>query len=89
MEEGLESLVKNFSIQSKLGDVASKLVQLKHITDRAWGLNPQPPEAMEVWGQSTQPLGDFLLVFEKKMATLIQFGLHFTRFQSPLKEQNF
>ena len=33
MEEGLEPQVKNFSILSKLGNVVSKLVQLKHVTE--------------------------------------------------------
>ena len=47
IEEGLEPQVKNISILSKLGDVVSKLVQLKHVTEWAWGPSPQP-------------LGDFL-----------------------------
>ena len=34
--------VKNVSILSKLRDVVSKLVQLKHVTEGAWRRNPQP-----------------------------------------------
>ena len=58
--EGLKRQVKNFFILLKFGDVVSKLVQLKHVTDGAWERSPHPPEAMAVWGRSTQPLGDFL-----------------------------
>ena len=38
----------------------SKLVQIKRVTNEAWGRSHQPSEAMGVWGRSTQPLGDFL-----------------------------
>ena len=43
----------------------SKLVQLKHVTDEALERSPHPPEAMGVWGRSTQPLGDFCNFWEK------------------------
>ena len=43
IEEGLKPQVKKFSILSKLGDVVSKLVQLKHVTEEAWGWSPQLP----------------------------------------------
>ena len=42
MEEELEPQVKNFSIPLKLRDVVSKLVQLKHVAEGAWGRSPQP-----------------------------------------------
>ena len=63
----------------------SKLVQLKRVTDGAWGRSHHPLEAMGVWGPSTQPVGGFLKVFGKKMAILMPFGSHFARFQSHLK----
>ena len=76
MEEGLEPQVKNFSILSKLRDVVSKLVQLKHVAEGAWG-------------RSSQPLGHFFVSFWEKMVILMRFGSHFVHFQSYLKEQNF
>ena len=76
IEEGLEPQVKIFSILSKLGDVVSKLVQLKHVTEGAWVRSPQP-------------LGNFLLFFGKKMAILVRFGSHFARFQSHWKNKIF
>ena len=41
-------------------NAVSKLVQLKRITDGAWGLRPQAPKTMKIWGRSPPPLGDFL-----------------------------
>ena len=80
--------LKRFINVSKLGDVVSKLVQLKHVTTGAWRRSHQPPEAMGVWGRSTRALGDFCKFLEK-MAILMPFGSHFSRFQSHLKEQHF
>ena len=76
MEEGLEPQVKNSSILSKLGDVMSKLVQPQ--TCQRGGMEAEPPAA-----------GPFFVIFWKKMAILMQFGSHFARFLSHLKEQNF
>ena len=55
----------------------SKLVQLKHVTGGG-GMEAEPPAA-----------GQFFVIFLEKMAILMQFGSHFARFQSHLKEQNF
>ena len=43
----------------------SKLVQLKHVTDGAWGWSHQPPEVMEVWGRSNQLLAIFCKFLEQ------------------------
>ena len=67
---------KNFSILLKLRNVVSKLVQLKHVTEGAWGRSPQAA-------------GGFFVIFWKKMAILMRFESHFARFQSHLKQQNF
>ena len=40
-------------------------MQLKRVTDGTWGWSHQPPEAMGLWGRSTQPLSDFLKFLEK------------------------
>ena len=45
--------------------MVSKLVQLKRVTNGAWGRSHKPPEAMGVCGRNTQPLGNFLKVFGK------------------------
>ena len=58
----------------KLGNVSSKLVQLKCITDG--GLGAEPPAA-----------GRFLVNFLKKLFNAI--GTHFARVQSRLKELDF
>ena len=40
---------------SKLGNVLSKLVQVKHITDGVRGQSPQPPEAVgDFWKKNNQ-----------------------------------
>ena len=57
-----------FSILSKLGDVVSKLVQLKHVTEEAWAAEPQ---AAGIFGK-----------FLEKMAILMRFGSHFARFRA-------
>ena len=64
---------------SKLGNVLSKLVQVKHITDGVRGQSPQPPEAV----------GDFW----KKITSLMllnhisHFGrTRFLTFESQLKK---
>ena len=74
---------------SKLGDVVSKLVQLKRITDG--GLEAKPPAAVGYGGLRAKPpvAGQFFCDFLKKIALLMPFGLHFTRFQSHLQQQNF
>ena len=56
--------------------MVSKLVQLKHVTEGAWGRSPQAA-------------GGFFVIFWKKMAILMRFESHFARFQSHLKQQNF
>ena len=61
-------------------------MKLKRVTDGVWEQSHQPAEAMEVWGRSTQPLGDFCKFLEK-IAILMLFGSHFARFQSHLKEK--
>ena len=48
--------------KSNLGDVLSKLVYSNVLQRGVWG----PPKAMWVWGQSSQPLGDFYKFLEKK-----------------------
>ena len=40
-------------------------------------------------GAEPPAAGRFFVSFWKKMAILMPFGLHFARFQSNLKEQNF
>ena len=75
IEEGLEPQVKNFSIPSKLGDVASKLGQLKHVTE---GLGGGAPSRWAIFCN-----------FLEKMAILMRFGSHFARFQSHSKEKIF
>ena len=45
---------------SKLGDVLSKLVYVKRITDGGLGAEPLPPEAVGVQGgEAPQPWGGF------------------------------
>ena len=57
--------------------MVSKLVQLKHVTEGAWGRSPQAA-------------GRFFVIFWKKMAILMRFESQFARFQSQhLKQQNF
>ena len=60
---------------SKLGDVLSKLEQLKHTTDG--GLGAKPPVARQ-----------FFVIFCKK-SCLDAIRSHFARVQSHLKEQDF
>ena len=60
----------------------SKLVQLKRITDG--GLEAKIPAA-KGYGYLRAIICDFL----EKIALSMSFGLHFARFQSHLKEQNF
>ena len=74
---------------SNLGDVVSKLVQLKLITD--WGLEVKPPVAGGYGGlRAKLPVARrFFCNFLEKIALLMPFGLHFTGFQSHLKQQNF
>ena len=43
----------------------SKLVQLKHVTDGAWGVEPPPARGFGSLGGSTQPLSDFLCFWKK------------------------
>ena len=40
--------LKSFTNISKLGDAVSKSMQLKRVTDGAWGWSHQPSGAMEV-----------------------------------------
>ena len=56
--------------------MVNKLAQLKHVTEGAWERSPQAA-------------GGFFVIFWKKMAILMQFELHFARFQSHSKQQNF
>ena len=51
-------------------------MQLKHVTEGAWGRSPQAT-------------GEFCVIFWKKKAILMRFESHFARFQSHLKQQNF
>ena len=55
--------LKSFTNISKLGDVMSKLVQLKR-----WRQSLQPPESMKVWGRSPPLLrwAIFRNFFQKK-----------------------
>ena len=62
---------------SKLGDVLSKLVELKHITEGAC-LRAEHPAAWR-----------FFVIFFWKNNYLIAIGLHFARVQSHVKELNF
>ena len=66
-----------------------KLVQLKRITDG--DLEAKPPAAGGHGGLRAKPpvAGRFLVIFWKKVALLMPFGLHFARFQIHLKEQSF
>ena len=50
---------------SNLGDVLSKPVYLNVSQTGVWGLRPQPPVPMRVWGRSPQPLGNFGKFLEK------------------------
>ena len=69
----------------------SKLAQLKRITDGGPEGEPNPPTAEGNRGLKEPPscLAIFFVIFWKKVVFLIPFGLHFTRFQSHLKEQSF
>ena len=63
-ERGLKPKVK----MSELEDVLSKLVHLKRIRvtrTGVWGRSLRPREAMGVWDQSPQQLGNFLYFLEK------------------------
>ena len=51
-------------------------MQLKHVTEGAWGRSPQAA-------------GGFFVISWEKMAILMRFESHFARFQSHLKQQNF
>ena len=53
---------------SKLGDVLSKEVycNLNVSLTGVWGQSLQPPEAMDVWGQSPLAAGRFFVIFGKK-----------------------
>ena len=64
----------------------SKLVELKRITDG--GLEAKPLAAGGYEGETPSRWAIYLKFFEK-IALLMLFGLHFTRCQSHLKEQNF
>ena len=79
----------------------SKLVQLKRVTNGAWGWNHQPPEAMgvwgrshqppeamEVWGRSTQPLGNFLEFFEEN-GYFNAIWITFRTFSEPFERTKF
>ena len=66
----------------------SKLVQLKRITNVAWGGAPAAGGYGSL-GAKHPAAGQFFVSFLKKMAILMPFGSHFARFQSHLKEQNF
>ena len=74
---------------SKLGDVVSKLVQLKCVTDGTWRWSHQLPETMGVWGRSSQPLGDFLSVSGKKNGYFNASWITFHMFSEPFKRTKF
>ena len=64
---------------SILGDVLSKVV---------YSNVSQTPLAVGVWGQSSQPLGDFCKFLGKK-SDFNPIGSYFARVQSHLKELDF
>ena len=66
----------------------SKLLQLKRVTDGAWGWSPQPPEAMGVWGEAPSRWAIFCNFLEKN-GYFNAIWITFRTFQSHLKEQNF
>ena len=68
-------MVKCFTNLSKLGDVVSILVQLKR------GLGAKQGKAPSHWA--------IFCNFLEKIAILMPFGPHFTRFQRHLKKQKF
>ena len=62
-------IIKNFTNILKLGDVVTKLMQLKHITDGAWRHSPKPPKAMAVWESRAKPpaAGWIFIILWKKI----------------------
>ena len=74
---------------SNLGDVLSKLVQLKRITDG--GLKAKPPAAGGYWGPRAKPpaASRFFCSFFGKKSYFNAIGSHFARVQSHLKELKF
>ena len=65
----------------------SKFVLLKRVTGGAWSWSYQPPKAIGVWGQSTQPLGDFL--FFGKNGYFNAILITFRTFSEPFKRTKF
>ena len=57
---GSQDFAEQRGKMSKLGDVLSRLMQVKSITDGGLGESPSPLEAMGVWGvKLPQPLAIF------------------------------
>ena len=54
----------------------------------AYGAEPPAGEGYGSLGAKHPTAGRFFVIFWKKMAILMRFGLHFARFQSHLKQQN-
>ena len=60
-------------------------MQLKRGTDWAWRRSHRAPEAMRVWGQSTQPLGKFL----EKNGYFNAIWITFCTFSEPFDRKKF
>ena len=83
--EELERQVKNFSILSNLGDVMSKLVQLKHVTDRAW------ERSRRLWGSASEALSRWAIFcnFLEKHDYFNAIWMPFCTFSAPFERTRF
>ena len=72
----------------KLGDVVSKLVQLKRTKDGAWGKAPSC-QRLRRSGSEAPNRWVIFCIFLEKIGLLLPFRSHFASFQSHLKKTKF